>query len=258
MPGFFGPSQFVLRFLTVVIAMALTNSVKAQTEKEVAKQIEFVRGGFVEFDSAGRVIHISLRPSRPSDFENIDFGVFKNINTLSLCGDQITAKLLNRLQAIPPGLEILIIIHARAPNTEEALIGLLQKQKSLKSVTFTATAITDKTLAEVANLGDLVGLDLDRTRITDKGLKSLRKSKLTSLDLRNTAITDIGLLELKNMSSLQSFFLEGTKITDVGLQNLSDLRQLKLLGVDKTDVTESGKKGLNALLPKLRYYHFNE
>ena len=224
---------------------------QAQTEDEVAKQI-VAAGGIVVRDEEGKVDSITLRPQRAKDFNHIDFGVFKNIKMVTVCGPEVTDQLLVQLQAIPPTVKILKIFIA--PLTDEALAGLLRKQKWLVLVDLVVTPITDKSLAELSKLQDLHTLFLDETKITDKGLKNLAKSQLTYLSLRDTGISDVGLLELKGMTTLRQLFLEGTKVTDGGIQNLGGLQDLKLLGVSSTNVTENGKMLLRATLPELKYY----
>jgi len=241
--------------LTIIVlvcwALVFPGVGRAQTEHEVAMQI-VAAGGIVDTNEEGKVEDITLRPQRAKDFNHIDFGVFKNLRMVTVCGPEVTDQLLVRLQAIPPTVKILKIFIA--PITDDALTGLLRKQKSLVFVELSVTPITDKSLAELSKLQELHTLFLDETKITDKGLKSLAKSQLTYLSLRDTGISDVGLLELKGVTTLRQLFLEGTKVTDGGIQNLAGLQELKLLGVSSTNVTENGKMLLRATLPELKYY----
>jgi internalin A len=95
---------------------------------------------------------------------------------------------------------------------------------------FFSTPITDKSLLNLGKLKELHELHLDKTKVTDKGLKSLAKMRLTALSLRHTEISDAGLQELKGIATLRHLYLEGTNVTDGGIQVLSGLRDLRTLG----------------------------
>jgi internalin A len=67
----------------------------------------------------------------------------------------------------------------------------------------------------------VVGVDLDRTKVTDADLKELKELKsLRKLDLTGTKVTDAGVKELKVLKSLEVLFLTGTKVTDEGVKEL--------------------------------------
>jgi internalin A len=71
----------------------------------------------------------------------------------------------------------------------------------------------------------VVGVDLDRTKVTDAALKELKELKsLRKLDLTNTKVTDAALKELKELKSLEVLFLTGTKVTDAGVKELQAAR----------------------------------
>jgi len=71
----------------------------------------------------------------------------------------------------------------------------------------------------------VVGVDLDRTKVTDADLKELKELKSwRKLDLTNTKVTDAGVKELKVLKSLEVLFLTGTKVTDAGVKELQAAR----------------------------------
>jgi len=69
------------------------------------------------------------------------------------------------------------------------------------------------------------------------------------LNLNKTKITDEGLKELVRVKNLETLFLDGTGITDVGLKELYKLNELKILYLRNTKVT---KKGVKELKDKLK------
>jgi hypothetical protein len=90
---------------------------------------------------------------------------------------------------------------------------------------------TDKAVKAIEKLGGtvtrddkatgkpIVGVDLDRTQVTDAGLKMLAGLKqLQKLNLDHTRVTDTGLKELAGLKHLEVLVLSGTKVTDAGLK----------------------------------------
>lgn len=113
--------------------------------------------------------------------------------------------------------------------------------------------LTDKGLANVARLRDVVALNLRDTRITSKGLKHLeRLTRLRSLHLERTAVGDAGAASLARLQDLEYLNLYNTKITDKTLEQLSSLKKLRRLYVWQTDVTDAGVKRLEQKLPNLK------
>jgi internalin A len=135
--------------------------------------------------------------------------------------------------------------------------------------------VCDDEIVCLSNLPDLEVIDLQRTDVTDSGLRVLTSlTKLRSLalprsitdrgmvmvaDLRSLvclemwacAITDDGLSDLENLTNIEYLNLADTKITGKGLRHLSRMENLVFLGLDGTAVAGEGIESLNTL-PSLR------
>ena len=85
------------------------------------------------------------------------------------------------------------------------------------------TEITDDGLKDIAQLQNLVALELGGTKITDKGLSEVAElQNLKLLNLNGTKITDTGLKALVQLPNLESLFLLHTQITDEGAAVLTN------------------------------------
>jgi internalin A len=95
-------------------------------------------------------------------------------------------------------------------------------------------------------------LTLDRTAVTDEGIKHLRGMNLQSLDLSSTRITDAGLTELGQFDfpRLKTIALENTKVTNTGLLKLANFKALEWVSVTGTKVTRDGIRHFKAKLPE--------
>jgi len=133
-------------------------------------------------------------------------------------------------------------------------IGPLAQSDDRLAISFhmAGPTVTDKDVAPLSGIKDVVTLDLGQTGITDAGLARIVGLKdLTELHLENTRITDAGLVALKNMSRLVYLNLYGTGITDVGLAHLTHLISLRHLYVWQTKVTQAGVDSLKKSLPQV-------
>jgi hypothetical protein len=112
--------------------------------------------------------------------------------------------------------------------------------------------LTDDKLADVAQVEEVIWLNLKDTKITDAGLKHLANLKnLTKLHLERTAVTDEGLAHLSGLSNLKYLNLYGTKVTDAGLDKLTGLENLKQLYLWESAATEEGAQRLKQAIPGL-------
>jgi hypothetical protein len=114
------------------------------------------------------------------------------------------------------------------------------------------TRITDAGLAEVGTLVELRSLSLDGTAITDAGLEKLQGLKiLRRLSLRRTAVTESGIASLKALVGLEKLDLGGVAIGDAGLATLLDMPRLHSLQIDETAVSKESWRKAHELRPEL-------
>jgi hypothetical protein len=112
--------------------------------------------------------------------------------------------------------------------------------------------LTREDLAPLADLTELVWLDLQDTNATDDALIPLAHLKnLERLRLDETAVTDAGLAHLAGLPNLHTLNLSQTAITDTGLAHLEHLESLGELYLQKTRVTPAGAAQLQQALPML-------
>jgi Leucine-rich repeat (LRR) protein len=110
---------------------------------------------------------------------------------------------------------------------------------------------TPEDLAPLADLSELVWIDLQDSNVTDDALVRLASlPNLERLRLDETQITDAGLLHLAGLPKLHTLNLSSTKITDAGLAHLARLPNLKELYIQKTQVTPAGTAKLQQALPE--------
>jgi hypothetical protein len=115
------------------------------------------------------------------------------------------------------------------------------------------STVTDEHLAPLAELANVVRLNLGNTGITDAGLKHVAGlTSLTSLHLENTRIGDAALAHLKGLAELTYLNIYNTPVTDGGLAHLKPLKKLEKLFVWQTKVTEAGVKDLQKALPNVK------
>ncbi|MBW2260729.1 MAG: hypothetical protein JRG91_02060 [Deltaproteobacteria bacterium] len=107
---------------------------------------------------------------------------------------------------------------------------------------------TDETLAHLAGLRGLCGLDLAQTSITDVGMEHLSGLKdLRVLDLYDTDVSDAGLSRIAGLTNLEKLVLWSTRITDIGLSHLRHLDSLRVLDLGAMDLTDAGMEHLSGL-----------
>jgi hypothetical protein len=109
-------------------------------------------------------------------------------------------------------------------------VKLLSKSKTLEVLFLGNTHIDDGALKYIPAFENLKRLSISG-KITDEGLKHLRKARLTSLDLysikiKNEKITDRGLRYVQEMKTLKrlKLYMPGTGITEQGLDRLRRAR----------------------------------
>jgi Leucine-rich repeat (LRR) protein len=112
---------------------------------------------------------------------------------------------------------------------------------------------TDADIGELAGIPDLKTVDLSLSRISDRGLRSLRTAPgIVDLNLYFAEqITDEGMSAVKGWKHLRRLNVRGTKITDTTLEFLATVPTLESLDIGYAQITDVGLDHLTSL-PKLR------
>lgn len=98
--------------------------------------------------------------------------------------------------------------------------GLLPLKDHIIQLRLGGTAITDRALDHIAQLGVLQQLHLENTAITDAGLEALKECRhLRYLNLTGTLVGDKGLMQLIGMPTLTQVYLFGTRVTPVSVED---------------------------------------
>ncbi len=111
------------------------------------------------------------------------------------------------------------------------------------NITFTAVSMRGKYADDDAVklgpvLGHLISADFSATEVTDRTVALLKEAKiLKSLRLSETKITDAAAPNLAALASLESLNLYGTAVSDATIQQLTALPKLKKLYVWQTKIT---------------------
>ncbi len=137
--------------------------------------------------------------------------------------------------------------------TEKGGVLLRDKDGQIVGVDLRSSWATDADIAELARIPTLKHVDLSLSRISDRGLRSLRTAPgIVDLNLYYAEqITDEGLSAIKGWKHLKSLNLRGTKITDTTLEFLATVPSLHSLDVGFAEITDVGLDHL-ASVPSLR------
>jgi mono/diheme cytochrome c family protein len=112
--------------------------------------------------------------------------------------------------------------------------------------------LSDKDLALLADIRNLVELDLGGAKFPESALEVLSRCKnLVRLHLEKSTVTDQSLQYLAELPYLRYLNLYGTAITDQGLTHLHRLKNLRRLYVWQTKVTPEGIRELKEAVPEL-------
>jgi Leucine-rich repeat (LRR) protein len=122
------------------------------------------------------------------------------------------------------------------------------------AVDLRASWATDSDMPLLVQLKELKRLDLSLTRISDRGLRSLKTAgAIEELNLNFAEqITDDGAATVKGWKHIRRLNLRGTKITDATLEFLSGVPSLEWLDIGWAQITDTGLGHL-ASLTNLRH-----
>jgi len=114
----------------------------------------------------------------------------------------------------------------------DGAVSRLTKCPKLHLLSFRGTKITDASLASLSGLARDYSLEilfLDSTAVSDQGLVAFAGTELMSLSLDKTAITDEGLRTLARMRRLGFLSLNDTRVSGSGVASLNFEEPLSLL-----------------------------
>jgi len=120
------------------------------------------------------------------------------------------------------------------------------------------TGVGDEQIKLLEGVEGLVELRLNRSSITDEGIRSILKiPDLKILSLGETHISDDSLAILANHPTLVHLSLDQTRITDKALEHVATIPNLEELFLWKGAITDQGCTKL-AKMPKLKRLHLDE
>jgi internalin A len=149
-----------------------------------------------------------------------------------------------------------IAVSLMGPKFGDADLSLLTELTCLEKLCLKASSVTDRGLAEIAELptkGHIRALFLNGTKVTDAGLVHLHEfPNLELLNLGPTRTGDPGMRHVGRLKNLRILDVSGTKVTDQGLRRLLGMKSLKQIYLFALDgVTSAGVSDLKTHLPGL-------
>jgi len=150
----------------------------------------------------------SLRLAQPrSDLQKRCYTSYKTSATGAGLGHLAELKRLHSLCVLEDQIDDVWAQNARCIST-------------LRDLQLNVRSMTDKGLADLASLNELVALHLhEMDRTTDEGLSRLSALKnLKFLTVSGSRVTDHSLEVLSKIPSLYSLWLENTSVTDEGMR----------------------------------------
>ena len=127
------------------------------------------------------------------------------------------------LQEVLPDSPLLSVGYLlESKKVDDELLNLLQPiSRNIAVLRLPRSKITDRSLALVGEMPNLVQLDLSQTRVTDGGIKKLKGLEhLRSLNLFGTAVGDPSLRTSARLASLRDLYVWQTKVTQAAVDDL--------------------------------------
>lgn len=105
-------------------------------------------------------------------------------------------------------------------------------KRSVHSLDFRRTGITDDAVAQLAGMESLGALYLAGTSVTDQSMSAIRKiPNLKHLNLMNTSVTADGISQLSDHPSLQNMEFDGDVLTDEAVAHINAMPGIGFLGL---------------------------
>lgn len=126
----------------------------------------------------------------------------------------------------------------------ESLLPLFQ----LPDLSLFSTSVTDRGMAQIANLKGLSGLHIYGAEVTDEGLAHLADlHQLERITLSKTGVTETGIGNLKDLQHLYSLDLRGPQFTDATVRLLRKFPSVRFIDLPGSRVTDTGAKILGTM-----------
>lgn len=150
-------------------------------------------------------------------------------------------------------------LHIVGQSNSQQLMPSIVRAKNLRSLGLYECDTTDDDLIPLAALNSLESLDLQKTRVTDKGMAHIRRmTHLRTLFLSEN-VTDRGLEQLVGLTHLENLFLDdAAQVTDMGLLAIRGLTNLKLLSGRNTGISQQAWSDFEAAMPECRVLRGNQ
>ncbi|HEX4149487.1 MAG TPA: protein kinase, partial [Pirellulales bacterium] len=143
-------------------------------------------------------------------------------------------------------------LRARSTQFGDLAAQSLAQIKTLFNVQIDHTRITDKGVGYLSQL-PLEYLNIGTTEITDAALKHLERcEKLSYLGTNFNRITDEGLKSIERLPALRKLQLSQSTITAAGVDTLAGMKLLTLLAITDPPVSQSAYQKLRQALPSCR------
>jgi hypothetical protein len=112
--------------------------------------------------------------------------------------------------------------------------------------------ISDDGLAHLRGKPNVRWLNLNRTKITNDGLKHLKGMNLELLDLSATKVDDAGLAIIAELDlpRIKAISVESTAVTNEGLARLKNFSTLEFILVGDTRITREAIREMKSRLPE--------
>lgn len=142
--------------------------------------------------------------------------------------------------------------HRQVPDAAADVLVQIVRLPRLKSLSIEGIRLTTEDLGRIAEMRELRSLYLGERTLDDYDLEPLRALSLEWLALPRTRISDKGLRSLIEMHSLRYLDLTRTRVTDRGVLDLGGLQELRMLRLERSKTTLAGAKRLKTRLPRCK------
>ncbi len=178
-------------------------------------------------------------------------------------------------------LDSLSVLRLRRTAISDAQLAKLAHLK-LRMVDLRNTNISDAGLVHLAKIPSLVDIQLEKSKVTDDGIRALKDLSLKSFNINYctsvsneglavvaampsmeqlqfdyTSIDDDGMAVLAAAANLKRLRIRGVDVTGVGIAQLAELTNLSRLNLRDTSLDDAGLKVI-AQLPKLDWLDISE